>query len=498
MADTHPVGKSDIVAGLAALGVRRGDHLLVHSSLSSFGRVEGGADAVIDALLEAVGTEGTIVVPTFGSRDAVFDPARSETSLGAIPTALWKRPGSLRSSHPLASAAAVGARAAWLLQGHVEAETAHGEGTPYHRLTEIDGKILLLGVDQDRSTFLHTAEEVARLAYLRPHTGTYRDRSGRPITRAWSFFPGPHRAFIGIQEWLERRELTRKAAIGSCVAQLLQARPLLEALLERLREDPALFISDNPNLPDGVWQRAALLRVELDRESFTLAADSADAACGIDELLHCLARHGIRHVVLSSIGGTPWPAIEDAWRAWLLQGLTLAGIRVAALRLGRLEPERAILLAREAGTETVIVPSTAPADAVVDAAGRGLRVLLGNTGISGAEVVRILRAPDLASRSVGLAFDPLGFLAAGENPFLGTYSKTRVRLHVGLLEAADGLPSGERTPLGRGLGEIAEILSMLRTSRYRGLVVLRGASGARLDEEALRFMSLLRTLGRPV
>ena len=58
------VHKEDIVRGLGELGLRPGDVVLVHSSLSSFGYVEGGADAVIDALLDAVGPEGTVMVPT--------------------------------------------------------------------------------------------------------------------------------------------------------------------------------------------------------------------------------------------------------------------------------------------------------------------------------------------------------------------------------------------------------------------------------------------------
>lgn len=53
--------KTDIVAGLQNLGLRRDDHVIVHSSLKSLGYVEGGPDAVIDAVLETVGPGGTML-----------------------------------------------------------------------------------------------------------------------------------------------------------------------------------------------------------------------------------------------------------------------------------------------------------------------------------------------------------------------------------------------------------------------------------------------------
>ena len=87
------VTKKDIIDGLRRLGIAPGDCLLVHGSLESFGRVEGGANAVIDALLDAVGTGGTVMAPTFDCPDPVFDPKRSGTPLGAIPSALWMRTG---------------------------------------------------------------------------------------------------------------------------------------------------------------------------------------------------------------------------------------------------------------------------------------------------------------------------------------------------------------------------------------------------------------------
>ena len=88
------VTKDDIAGELVGLGVPRGGLLFVHSSLSAIGEVEGGADAVVDALLEALGPEGTLVVPTFTYADPhdypdsidpkwIFDPATTHSGMGA-------------------------------------------------------------------------------------------------------------------------------------------------------------------------------------------------------------------------------------------------------------------------------------------------------------------------------------------------------------------------------------------------------------------------------
>ena len=64
MAGSPSVTREIIAQALAEAGVTAGEVVLAHSSLSSFGYVDGGADAVIDALLDAVGASGTVLVPT--------------------------------------------------------------------------------------------------------------------------------------------------------------------------------------------------------------------------------------------------------------------------------------------------------------------------------------------------------------------------------------------------------------------------------------------------
>ena len=101
------VSKSDIEKRLREIGIKEGDKLLVHSSLSSFGYVEGGADTVIDALIESVGFEGTVLVPTLtGSAELspqnppVFDVLISPCWTGKILESFRSRKNARRSYHP--------------------------------------------------------------------------------------------------------------------------------------------------------------------------------------------------------------------------------------------------------------------------------------------------------------------------------------------------------------------------------------------------------------
>ena len=154
------------MSGLRQLGLREGDKVLVHSSLSALGRVEGGADTVIDALLETVGPDGLVAVPTFGC-EPPFDRRTSATPFGAIADRFWRRATAVRSLHPTHSVAAIGCGAEELVRDHEKAPTAYAEGTPYCKLAMSGGKILMLGVDQDRNTTLHAAEALVGAAYLR-------------------------------------------------------------------------------------------------------------------------------------------------------------------------------------------------------------------------------------------------------------------------------------------------------------------------------------------
>ena len=164
--DKVHVTKDEIKEGLTSVGLNQGNVILVHSSLSSFGYVKGGAGAVIDALLETVGPVGTVVVPTFTGNptdmeigvEAVFDVANStvDKTIGIIPEFFRRRRNAMRSLHICHSVAAIGPQAEYLMG---EGISAYGIGSSFARLHELDSWNLFLGCSFNSCTALHMPEE---------------------------------------------------------------------------------------------------------------------------------------------------------------------------------------------------------------------------------------------------------------------------------------------------------------------------------------------------
>ena len=162
----NALDQAGIVAALRRLGIKPGDTLIVHSSLSRLGFVEGGVDAVVKALQEAVGDTGTLGAPTFWmadpntvEEDTLLDAVQGKSQLGIISERIRQLPGAVRSLHPTHSATFVGPRARELTAEHHQDEPPVGPHSPYRKLVDIGGKVLLLGASLEYLTSFHTIED---------------------------------------------------------------------------------------------------------------------------------------------------------------------------------------------------------------------------------------------------------------------------------------------------------------------------------------------------
>ncbi len=242
-----PLTQADIERGLRDLGLAAGDMIEVHSSLSSFGRVEGGADTVVDALMSVVGAHGAIVMPAQpltkplplseeDRRRGIIakvhrlpeDDLVTPTGMGAIADAFRRRPGVAAGGGPF-RVCAWGRDAALFVR--------HG----FAHLLEVDGLALLLGVDIHRCSSMHQAERRAGLppeveACYRATDATLRDY---PV-EDWHVQGGetPEDGWGKIQDEAHRLGMIRRGRVGQADCRLFKARQVVGLYEAALRRDP--------------------------------------------------------------------------------------------------------------------------------------------------------------------------------------------------------------------------------------------------------------------
>ena len=250
------VRKATIVEDLKKLGVLPGQTLLVHSSLSAIGHVPGGPDEVIEALIEVLGPAGTLVLPTHSWREMEagcrkFDARTTACCVGAIPERFRAWPGAVRSLHPSHSVSAFGPRAAELVHGHEFCATPCGAGTPYMKLLEPGGAILLLGTDLRSLTVFHTLEALAQVPYLmKPAADPFEVVD--PLGASRTLTIHRHEAAIarrfGEQEdLLSRHGVLTQGQVGRARSILVAGDRFLATMSQALAEDARLLLANRPD-----------------------------------------------------------------------------------------------------------------------------------------------------------------------------------------------------------------------------------------------------------
>ena len=235
MSDT----KFDLVKGWRDLGVRPGGVLLVHASLRSLGPLDGGPETVILSLLEAIGPQGTLLMPalsyaTVGPQSPIFNVTTTPSCVGALPEYFRTRPGTIRSVHPTHSVSGVGPLAEDLLSQHIRSTTPCGPYSPFARLPDAGGQILFIGCGLRPNTSLHAVEEHVEPVYLYGEDVAYQvilaDGSRQKMVVRSHSFKGWTQRYDRLAQYLSAPEL-RQRNVLSASCYLVEASAMWDATL---------------------------------------------------------------------------------------------------------------------------------------------------------------------------------------------------------------------------------------------------------------------------
>ena len=266
--DAPEIGGDAILAALAQVGVKKGDALLVHSSLSSCGHIAGGAKTIIDAIIEAIGPGGNFFVPTFqrsecylnginkrwDHRPSDFRDRASEAVrwVGALPLEFMRLyPDAPRGVHISHSWAGFGPKAAEVLSRQIEDEPPFSDNSCPMIVKEMGGKILHFGSPVGHTSFVHCFETHFNLPGLGPSYYAARLADG---TITWKFVP---KALSGPREFYSKDENARffreaiargldirRAPLGVGELKLIDCRQFWEIGSALVTEDPRIVIGD--------------------------------------------------------------------------------------------------------------------------------------------------------------------------------------------------------------------------------------------------------------
>jgi aminoglycoside 3-N-acetyltransferase len=224
--------------------------LLMHSSLKALGWVCGGPVAVVQALLDALGPEGTLVVPThtpdnsdpadwqhppvpeswwpvIRERTPGFDPAVTPSRwMGVLAETVRTWPGARRSDHPQVSFAALGPAAQAVVAGH-QLDEMLGERSPLGALYRLDGDVLLLGVEYSSNTSLHLAEYRLPDPPRRRQGAAVRTAHGR-AWQGWEDVETNEDDFDQVGAAFEAADGARTGLVGAAPSRLMRQRALVD------------------------------------------------------------------------------------------------------------------------------------------------------------------------------------------------------------------------------------------------------------------------------
>ncbi len=243
------ITSEQLIIDLKKIGLSKGDSVLVHSSMSKIGYLENGPATLIDALETVIGNDGTLLMPAFpapGSNSSylknnpVFDYHKTKSKMGAISEYFRLLPNVKRSLHPTDSVCALGPLADYYTNTHFKQITPYNELSPFRKIGEKKGKILMLGTTLNGAcTNLHTLEDAVPFKYpvydLKIFDADMIDENGNHFTvqtKVHNPVYSVKRNCDALKPIFEKENVLINGIIGEANSMLIDANTMLEVMLK--------------------------------------------------------------------------------------------------------------------------------------------------------------------------------------------------------------------------------------------------------------------------
>jgi aminoglycoside 3-N-acetyltransferase len=278
--------KNDLMKDFRRLGISAGDNLLIHSSLTSLGPLTDGPETFFQAVLDVVGSSGTVVMPAFSYNtikefpDQPFDVAHTFCRTGFFCEFFRQREGVIRSLHPSHGVAATGRNSSYITDNTLGFSPYDIRGS-FGRLYAMDAKIIMVGSGLSSNSTLHAIEDWAEFPSMGAEAYYYLDKAGERRKITYKRIPLSHRSFytqkISVYErGLRKKNLLREGDVGLARTFLVGIRELIDWGLQKLQNGHYDFLidpeSDDPQVktilekienwrfPDDIFNRLAIIR----------------------------------------------------------------------------------------------------------------------------------------------------------------------------------------------------------------------------------------------
>jgi len=250
------IDEKDLVDGFKKLS---GDFVLVHSSFKSLGEVDGGPQVVIDALLECIGKNGTLLMPTYNwdFSDGVnnsYDVLNTPSKTGILNEIVRKNPHSKRTMDPVYSFAILGKLRDGLYD--LTYESSYGKDSMFAKLRELKGKIMVIGVENYNRwmTFFHHCEEMSNVnyRYLKTFHGNITGYDRKTIPGKIAFYVrnlemGAQTELNKMGKILEDKKIIKMQKIGNSIAKFMDANEVYARTLKEISNNPYILCKFEKN-----------------------------------------------------------------------------------------------------------------------------------------------------------------------------------------------------------------------------------------------------------